>query len=378
MAESFDDMRPYSDAEMVSAVSRFVETPEFVKLAGFMFPGKPLPEVRDFFLSIKTVYELQHKIMFGIYEVIKQKSMKDFTYSGVEYLDPTKSYLFISNHRDIVLDAYLLQCLFVMYDIPLTQVTFGANLMRNPIIRLAGKCNRMFKVERGGPTPREFYMALSRLSQYIRHTIRETHDSVWIAQRNGRTKDGMDRTEVALVKMLGLSGGKDKVEAFDNLNIVPLSISYEWEPCDVLKALELCRTAKFGHYEKGSDEDFNSIFTGINSQKGLVHLSINKPITREELADLCSEDDFNEALAQLLDSRILGGYKLMPSNYAAYDIRNASDEYSSHYTPECKAMLLDKINNLPKVDDIDSEMFRKQFVDIYANPVENCKMMADL
>ena len=372
--DAFEDMRPYNDAEMVSAVSHFVETPEFVRLAEFAYPDKPLHEVRDFFLSIRTVYELQHKIMFWIYECVKQKSMTDFTYSGVEYLDPTKSYLFISNHRDIVLDAYLLQCLFVMYDIPLTQVTFGANLMRNPIIRLAGKCNRMFKVERGGPTPREFYMALSRLSQYIRHTIRETHDSVWIAQRNGRTKDGMDRTEVALVKMLGLSGGKDKVEVFDNLNIVPLSISYEWEPCDVLKALELCRTAKFGHYEKGPDEDINSIFTGINSQKGLVHLSINKPISHEELADLSSAGDFNEALAELLDRRILGGYKLMPSNYAAYDIRNASDEYSMHYTPECKAMLLDKINNLLKFDDIDSEVLRKQFVDIYANPVENCKI----
>ena len=142
----------------------------------------------------------------------------------------------------------------------------------------------------------------------------------------------------------------------------------------MLKALELCRTAKFGHYEKGPDEDINSIFTGINSQKGLVHLSINKPISHEELADLSSAGDFNEALAELLDRRILGGYKLMPSNYAAYDIRNASDEYSMHYTPECKAMLLDKINNLLKFDDIDSEVLRKQFVDIYANPVENCKI----
>lgn len=371
MTDTFDDIRPYNDAEMKDAISRITNSPVFASVAEYVYPNTPLNQVRQRLSSIATVDELQNTVMVDIIQSIIRQSIESLTYEGAEQLDPAGAYLFISNHRDIVLDAYLLQFVLRQHHCPLCQITFGANLMQNPLINDVGRCNKMFRVERGG-SPREFYRAMSRTSQYIRHTITYQHESVWIAQRNGRTKNGIDQTEVALVKMLGMNGGKDNVSAYDSLHIVPISISYEWEPCDLLKALELCRT-RHGHYTKAPDEDLISILTGIKSPKGHVHIAINKAISSEDLTNISPENDFHEQLTSIIDKRILRGYRLTANNYIAHDISNESTKNRDHYTDDQRNRFEQHIQQLTASAQTDiSSRLRTTLLNIYANPVDHC------
>ncbi len=371
MTDTFDDIRPYNDAEMKEAIARITNSPVFASVAEYVYPNVPLNEVRQRLCSIATVNELQNTVMVDIIQSIIRQSITELTYEGAEQLDPAGTYLFISNHRDIVLDAYLLQYVLWKHKCPVYQITFGANLMQNPLVNDVGRCNKMFRVERGG-SPREFYRAMSRTSQYIRHTITELHESIWIAQRNGRTKNGIDQTEVALVKMLGMSGGKDFVRAYDCLHIMPISISYEWEPCDLLKALELCRT-RHGHYTKAPEEDLISIITGIRSQKGHVHITLNKAISSEDLTSISSGKDFHEELTELIDKRILGGYRLTANNYIAHDIINESTKNRDHYTDDQRNRFEQHIQQLTASAQTDiSSRLRTTLLNIYANPVDHC------
>ena len=368
MTDTFDDIRPYNDAEMQEAIIRITDSPAFASVAAYVYPDIPLHQVRQRLRSITTVDELQQTVMLDIIQSIMRQSISKFTYEGGEQLDPGRAYLYISNHRDIVLDAYLLQYVLRQHHCPLCQITFGANLMQNPLINDVGRCNKMFRVERGG-SPREFYRAMSRTSQYIRHTITQQHESIWIAQRNGRTKNGIDQTEVALVKMLGMNGGKDNVSAYDSLHIVPISISYEWEHCDLLKALELCRT-RHGHYTKAPDEDLISILTGIKAPKGHVHIAVGKPVSTEDLVEIATQEDFHESLAKLLDQRILGGYRLSANNYIAHDIINASTTHCDHYTTAQRDRFEQHIQQLTASAQTDiSSRLRTTLLNIYANPV---------
>lgn len=172
-------------------------------------------------------------------EQVISRSITSFTYNGIEKFSSENKYLFISNHRDIMLDACLLQYVLYKNGHETSEITFGANLMQGQLVTDIGKSNKMFKVERPGNNPREFYAASFHLSEYIRYVLTRKRESVWIAQRNGRTKDGIDRTDQGLIKMLGMSYHSDKIDALAELNIVPVAISYEWESCDILKAMEL-------------------------------------------------------------------------------------------------------------------------------------------
>nr|AMP54951.1 hypothetical protein [uncultured bacterium]AMP55016.1 hypothetical protein [uncultured bacterium] len=203
-----------------------------------------------------------------------------------------------------------------------TEITFGANLMMNSLIIDIGKSNKMFKVERPGGSIKEFYRSSKHLSDYIRHVITEKKQSVWIAQRNGRTKDGNDATDQGIIKMFCMSCLDDKIKAIDQLHIVPVSISYEWESCDILKTLELYE-AQFSKYTKKPGEDLNSILTGIVQSKGRVHIELCDPISHAELAKFenFTNNEYHKAVALLLDSRINTAYRLYPNNYIAYDLR---------------------------------------------------------
>ena len=326
----FDDIRPYIDSEIPAAMQRIVADKYFPLVCEYVFPGKPVQEIAAVLGSCRTVDEFQHRFMLGAVRTVIQKTIDDLTCEGVERLDPTKNYLYVSNHRDIVLDAALVTyaTLSAGWDSP--EITFGANLMQGELIVDIGKSNKMFRVERPGTDVREFYRQSEHLSDYIRTTLLQRKQSVWIAQRNGRTKDGVDRTDQAIVKMFAMSGPRDRVQAIADLNIVPVSISYEWEPCDLLKALELYAKSSGQPYVKKPGEDFNSILTGITQYKGRVHLAVTEPIHREELEtyrDLPSAA-FNREVAALIDRRINGAYRLWPTNYIAKDILDGKRSYS--------------------------------------------------
>lgn len=368
----FDDIRHYTDAEMLQALKRIEQFNELKPVAAYAFPDLSFDEFIALLDSIKDTPDLQHRVMVRGMKNVIAKTMTSFAFSGLEHIQPGKACLYISNHRDIVLDAYLLQCILDTHGMSTTRITFGSNLMKNEFLRELGLCNKMFRTERGG-TAKGFYAALAHLSDYINSSILEDNESIWIAQRGGRTKDGRDATDPALIKMLGMASPyKDLVAAYANLNIVPLTISYEWEPCDHLKAIERCKTVD-GKYVKAENEDLVSVVTGITQPKGVVHLTIGKPVAEEELSQLpATRNDFCDALALLLDRRINAGYHISPNNYIACDIKNGTSRFADRYTSDQFAEFRSRLESvLSDNPSLDKEKLRSYFLEIYACAVRN-------
>ena len=372
MKESkFDDIRPYNEEEFPEAMQRIANSSSFPILASFVYPGEPLEEVRQRIANYKNVYEFQSQTMFRVNERVIEESISEFTCSGIERLSPDKNYLYVSNHRDIMLDASLLQYFLLTKDFDTTEITFGANLMSSQLVIDIGKCNKMFKVERPGGSIKDFYRSSLHLSEYIRYAIQEKHQSVWIAQRNGRTKDGIDATDQGIIKMFCMSRPDDKIQALSELNIVPVAVSYEWESCDILKAIELYQS-QYTKYIKKPGEDLNSILTGLLQRKGRVHFELCEPITEEELMqyDYLTNNEYHKAVAQLIDSRINPAYRLWPNNYIAHDLRYGSKAFQSFYTKEQREAFLRRLSHLDKYDDCDLDQLKDIFLGIYSNPVD--------
>ncbi len=369
----FDDIRPYYDEEISAAMQRIADSDFFSLLASYVYPKEDIEKVRSLIRTFTNIKDFQLEVMRCVNEQVITRSVSDFTYGGIEHLDPSKRYLFVSNHRDIMLDSCLMQYVLYKNGHETTEITFGANLMSNPLVIDIGKANKMFRVERGG-NMKDFYRSSMHLSEYIRYVITEKGQSVWIAQRNGRTKDGNDATDQGIIKMFGMSKPEDKVEALAELNIIPVAVSYEWESCDILKALELyaSRTMK---YIKKPGEDLNSILTGIVQPKGHVHIEFCPQITREDLLPYqeCGGNEFNKHVAALMDERINGHYFLTPNNYIAHDLRSGEEVYSDRYTLEQKEVFLQHLSKLDEYEQCDSDIIKDILLGIYATPVDNKK-----
>lgn len=369
----FDDIRPYRDDEVPAAMHRIAANDLFPLLSSFAFPDRNVEDVRAIVKDIRTVDEFQTRIMWFVNEQIVRRSMSSYTVSGIESLDPAGSYLFVSNHRDIMLDASVLQNVLHTHGFQTSEITFGANLMSSSLVIDIGKSNKMFRVERGG-NMKDFYRSSVHLSEYIRHTITNKGQSVWIAQRNGRTKDGNDATDQGIVKMFGISRRDDKIKALSELRIVPLSISYEWETCDYMKALELYQS-RSEKYVKKQGEDLSSIISGITSFKGDVHLTFCPMVTERDLLayDSLTGIEYNKEVAKLLDRRIYEGYRLTPNNFIAHDLRFGKSEFNGEkYTDEQKERFLHHLRKLEKYDVDEPEVLLDIFLGIYSNPVDNC------
>lgn len=367
----FDDIRPYNTEEFPLAMKRIAESTSFPLLASYVYPGEPIEEVRQRIAGYKNVHDFQTQTMRRVNERVIEESISEYTCDGIEHLSRDKNYLFVSNHRDIMLDSSLLQYYFVTQEFDTTEITFGANLMSSQLVIDIGKCNKMFKVERPGGSIKDFYRSSLHLSEYIRYAIQEKHQSVWIAQRNGRTKDGVDATDQGIIKMFCMSRPDDKIQALSELNIVPVAVSYEWESCDILKALELYQS-QFSKYIKKPGEDLNSILTGLLQRKGRVHFELCEPITEEELMTLddLTNNEYHKAVAHLIDSRIIEAYRLWPNNYIAHDIRYGSKAFRAFYTSEERKAFEDRLTQLEKYDDCDLDQLKDLFLGIYSNPVE--------
>ena len=367
----FEEMRPYCDAEIPAAMERIVSSEFFPLVAGYVYPGQSIERVKEHMRALTTVRDFQLTVMKAVNEQVIARSIDAFTYSGLENVPRGVPCLFVSNHRDIVLDACLMQYILYLNGFPTTEITFGANLMSSSLIVDIGKSNKMFRVERAGSgNPRKFFEESVRLSAYLRHTITQKKESIWIAQRNGRTKDGIDRTNPGIIKMFGMSSRRPKIDALAELNIVPVSVSYEWEPCDILKTIELYQTDN-GRYIKKPGEDLTSILTGITEKKGAFHLHFGKRLTAESLAHLehFALNDFNKEVAALIDREICGNYHLMPSNYIAYDLIYGNNEYAAFYTPAQKDAFMQRMERFADYDNLDAARLTEIFLGIYANPV---------
>lgn len=367
----FEDIRPYFDEEIPSAMARIADSELFPLISSYVFPDRNMEEVRAQIRNIKTINQFQHEVMSVVNEQVIQRSMTKFSYNGMERLDPNKRYLFVSNHRDIMLDSSLLQYILHINGHETSEITFGANLMCHPLVIDIGKSNKMFKVERGG-NMKDFYQSSLLHSEYIRHAIVEKNQSVWIAQRNGRTKDGVDHTEPGLIRMFASSMPGDKLKALSDLNIVPISISYEWETCDILKALELYES-RFTKYVKKPGEDLNSILTGIVSDKGHVHIEICEPINVDELQlfESLTKQEYVKAVARLIDKKINASYHLHPNNYIAFDIRYGTKRYEDRYSQKEKQAFCQRLKELSNYEGCELDILMDIFLGIYANPINS-------
>lgn len=368
----FEDIRPYKAEEIPAAMERIANSSSFPLLASYVYPNEPIEAVKARIRNYKTVKAFQTETMRMVNQRVIEHSISAFSCSGLDKLNPNEHYLFVSNHRDIMLDSSLLQYYLVTKGFDTTEITFGANLMMNQLVVDIGKSNKMFKVERPSNNIKDFYRSSKHLSEYIRYVITEKGQSVWIAQRNGRTKDGNDATDQGIIKMFCMSCPEDKIKAIDQLHIVPVAVSYEWEPCDILKTLEVYES-QFSKYTKKPGEDLNSILTGITQEKGRVHFELCDPIAYAELSKFenLTNNEYHKAVARLLDSRINKAYRLYPNNYVAYDLRYGTTKYRDCYTDEQKTMFINKLKHLEKYDTCDIEKLIDIFLGIYSNPVNN-------
>lgn len=373
----FESISPHTDAEAVEALSKVADNPLVTSVSQYFFPDKEPGFLTGLLKSVKSVDEFQVLVMSRVVEWVLAHTAHNFSYDGIKHIDPSRKFLAMSNHRDIILDPAITQLVLYRNNIPMTEIAVGDNLLTNPFIEYLIRSNRMIKVVRG-ISARELYLSSQLLSEYIRLNITTGKSSIWLAQRQGRTKDGADITEQGLLKMLDMSGKEDFLHNFRELNIIPLSISYEIEPCDVLKARELLisRTQK---YVKADGEDLHSIITGIKQQKGNIHLHIGEQLTDEEIAEasLCDKNDRYQLIRHAVDLRVIDGYRLWKTNYIAYDMLNPGDRYREHYSKEDVEWFIDyKEHQLDTVEpELDRAALNDIFLHIYANPVVSKEML---
>ncbi|MCF6753758.1 1-acyl-sn-glycerol-3-phosphate acyltransferase [Pseudomonas stutzeri] len=329
MMDEFEAIRPYADAEVPAVMSRLFTDRDFLDiLLRFRFPRlantfgwllKPIiaHRLRREFAAIDSVDALQHKIEAYVDRTI-ERATDGVTYSGVQHLQPGRAYLFLANHRDIVMDPAFVNYAVYHAGIRTPRIAIGDNLLQRPFVSDLMRLNKSFIVRRSITARREKLAAYQVLSAYINHSIREDGESVWIAQAEGRAKDGDDRTDSAILKMLHMSR-KDQsfAEVLAALQPTPVAISYEYDPCDLAKARELYTRATTGSYTKAPGEDDASIALGITGYKGRVHVHFGAPMSQVA-------DDPKE-LAAALDREILCGYRLFPVHYLAYRMWDAQD-----------------------------------------------------
>lgn len=371
--ENLENIQPYNDEEAVAALQKLARHPAVPVISKYIFPEFPIGTLKKMLMDIKGVDDFQYSIVSKAVNVVVGRSSSGFTYDGVENLRKIDGkFLAVSNHRDIVLDPALTQWMLMLNNVPLTEICVGSNLLANGVVETLLRSNRMITVIRG-ISAREVYLSSQILSKFIRSEITSGKSSVWIAQREGRTKNGLDVTEQGLLKMFDMSGEADFKTNFKELNIVPMSISYEYEPCDFRKAREILIKQTTGEYHKKEDEDMHSILTGIRQWKGGIHLSVGAPLTDKEItrSSWYEKNDRYQAIRRILDERIISGYRLWKTNYMGYDLMTGGDKYSDKYTPEdlkkFKEYTEHKLSRAEKK--LDKNALRDIFWHIYGNPV---------
>lgn len=367
----FESISPYTDAEASEALGKLADYPLVGQFSQQFFPEESPDFLKNVLKSIRTIDQFQVLVMQKFVRWVIDHKAHNFSYDGIANVSSEKKFLALSNHRDIILDPAITQLILHTNGLPMTEIAVGDNLITNKAIEYLIRSNRMIKVVRG-ISARELYLSSQLLSKYIRLNITEGRSSIWLAQRQGRTKNGYDITEQGLLKMLDMSGSNDFQQNFMELNITPMSISYEIEPCDILKARELVISRKH-KYVKKDGEDLNSIVVGIMQDKGNIHLNIGKPLTEDEIAEAakCDKNDRYQLIRHAVDVRVIEGYKLWKNNYIAYDIANHTFKYAEHYGQEDVEKFVSYMEHqLDTVEkEINREDLRRIFLDIYANPV---------
>lgn len=365
----FDEIRSFHDCEVNEAVQSIIRHPMMKALMNFTFPDIDEKILSEQLKNTDSIYDFQKNFISHTIRKILDTSSQGLTTSGFDKLDKNTSYLFVSNHRDIVLDTSLLNLVLLDKGYIMTSSAIGDNLVQQNFLHILAKLNRNFLVQRG-LSLREQLKSSQLMSEYIFQLLTRENRSVWIAQREGRTKDGKDATQQGVLKMLAMATGNTSLpEFFKNLRIVPLSISYEYDPTDVLKMPQLLAKQNDEVYVKSKDEDFNTMMSGVLGQKKRIHLHAGN-VLNEELNDIAVNFDNKnkqlQAIAQIIDDSVIDNYKLWPTNYIAYDLLNKTEQFSEKYTNKEKQLFE---RRLEMRINIDEETLRNGFLSMYANPV---------
>ncbi len=376
MNSKFDAIRPFHDEEVNAAIRLIMHDPMMNTIIQFAFPEKTEAERTEILTNIHSTHDLQAKVAYFALQKILKQSSDGLSSSGFEKLDKDTPYLFMSNHRDIFLDTSLLNYILYEKGLILTASAIGDNLVKMPFMNILAKINRNFLVLRG-LSPREMLQSSKLMSEYIQELLFHENRSVWIAQREGRTKDGNDATNPGILKMLSMAAEKENlVDYFKKLRIVPVSISYEYDPTDSLKLPELLAKINKEVYVKHEKEDFNSIINGLLGQKKHIHFHAGNVLDTEldSIAGIENTNQQVKALAQIIDKQIISNYKLWPSKYIAYDLLYNTDKYVAHYSESDKQAFEARMAS--RVD-AQIPQSKQCFLEMYANPVVNKVALMD-
>ncbi|HHU58644.1 MAG TPA: glycerol acyltransferase [Bacteroidales bacterium] len=372
-AMDFESIRPYEDHEIQTVFSRLKGEAAFLRLLGFLYPQVPPTQFMERLMDMTSIRQFQEEVISAYVKQVIQNTTNGVSVEGLDKLNPNEAYLFLSNHRDIVLDPAILNVLLFENGFNTTEIAIGDNLLIFPWITDLVKLNRTFIVKRNLPL-KQMMESSRQLSNYIRHTLTHKKHSVWIAQREGRSKDGNDRTQISLLKMLNISGQDSITNNFKELKLVPVSISYELDPCDYLKAREFQMKRDQPDYQKTKDDDLMHMATGLRGRKGRVHIAFGQPLEQElnPIEALTVKNDQFSTLAEIVDKHVHQNYKLWPSNYIAWDLLRQSKDYTGEYSEEDKKDFLAYIEeHIGRIPDCDRDFIFSTLMEMYANPLVN-------
>ncbi|MFT5251802.1 MAG: 1-acyl-sn-glycerol-3-phosphate acyltransferase [Flavobacteriales bacterium] len=369
--QKFDTIRPFYDSEINDAILNVKNHPMMKAMMGFTFPDVAEDVWKEQLAKTHSIRDFQCNFIYHTIQKVLEKSSDGLSTSGFEKLEKGESYLFVSNHRDIVLDTTLLNVALFEHGLVMTASAIGDNLVQKDFLNTLAKMNRNFLVQRG-LSPREMLQSSKNLSEYIGHLLQHENRSVWIAQREGRTKDGNDITNPGVLKMLAMGSDEaNLMDYFKKIKVVPVSISYEYDPTDGLKIPQLIAETNNEVYVKEKNEDFMTLLSGIMGQKKRIHIHIGD-VLDQEIDDIKTEFDNNnkqiQALAQVIEDSIVRSYKLWPTNYIAYDILNKATKYSDFYIENEKSLFE---RRLEMRIDAENPVALQGLLAMYANPVVN-------
>lgn len=376
----YDDIRPFRDEELPDAISRLLQDPMFNAILPYLALIIPEEKLKADLRSLKTIYEFQHTIIHTFVTGLAKKTCDALDLSGFKYLDKSKNYTYVTNHRDIVLDSAFLNILMINKGIDTFEIAIGDNLLVFPWISDLVRINKSFLVKRDLSVRQQLASSLE-LSSYIYNRVVDSNVSVWVAQREGRAKDSDDRTQESVLKMLNLGGSGSVLENLASLNLVPVTISYEYDPCDYLKAKEMQLKRDDPDFKKTQRDDLLNMKTGMMGYKGRVFYKIS-PCISSELLNMEGEMHKNELftkIARLMDNRIHRNYHLYPGNYIATDMLDGLDTFAHCYSLKEKeqfAAYLEKQLSKIEIEGKDEPFLRKRMLEMYSNPLKN-KMDAD-
>lgn len=370
----FENIRPYNPDELHDAFTRLIQEPAFLQLAQQYMPQVPIEDLCAQLLNTPTATAFQKTYIVPLLYAIEAKHSTGITASGIQNIYHPA--LLISNHRDIVMDSALMDLVLLREGLDSVEIGIGDNLLTTPWIRTLVRINKSFIVQRNLPV-REMPKAFLELSSYIRYAITTKQTNVWIAQREGRAKDSNDRTQESILKMFALSGTKSFIDNLKDLNICPVTISYEHDPCDYLKAKEFQQKRDDNDFTKSPQDDLLSMKIGILGDKGHVHYtfttSINKELEQIATSFDKRKDQINE-IVQLIDHRIHSNYVIYPINKVAYDEFLNTTRFTTEVSSEERTKVTQYLEGqLSKIDlpNKDTEFLRHKLLEMYANPLIN-------